>query len=218
MLKIFISYSQKDKEIAGELKKYFESYDVVECFVAHDDISPGTQWEQEILRNLQSSDYFMLLHTKNLEESYWCQQEAGFALAIGMDIISLIPDAGGTDPVGFYAKFQGFKIKLSNLRGSVKEWLLKQGIIQIEKSDELEKMMIIFKASNSYFESGINTKSLFKLEGQFTNGDIIHIMEIALKNEQILYSWKAREYLKPFFIKHAKLISKEQLEEFLKAE
>lgn len=129
-----------------------------------------------------------------------------------MDIISLIPDIEGTKPVGFYAKLQGFKIKLSDLRGSVKEWLLKQGIIQIEKSDELEKRIIIFKASNSFFEAGINTKSLFEIEEQFTNGDITHIIEIALKNDQTLYSWEAGKHLKPFFIKHAKVISKEQLE------
>ena len=33
MLKIFISYSNKDKHIAGELEKLFEEYKVLECFI-----------------------------------------------------------------------------------------------------------------------------------------------------------------------------------------
>ncbi|RKY39226.1 MAG: hypothetical protein DRP72_00365 [Candidatus Omnitrophota bacterium] len=218
MLKIFISYSIKDKKIAGELKRHFESYGAVECFVAHDDIIPGSHWEQEVLRNLESSDFFMPIHTKNIEGSYWCQQEAGFALAKNIKIIPLIPDVNGSDPVGFYAKYQGFKIKLSDLHGSAKQWLIKEGIIHIENSEELEKRIIIFEASNSFYEAGINTKSLFELEREFTTGDILRIVEITLKNNQILYSWEARKYLKPFFMKNVKIISKEQLEEFLKAE
>ena len=58
MFKIFISYSQKDKEIAGDLKRYFEEYDQISCFIAHDDIAPGSQWEQEILDNLETSIFF----------------------------------------------------------------------------------------------------------------------------------------------------------------
>lgn len=218
MLKIFLSYSTKDKVLAGELKRYFEEYDVIECFIAHDDITPGSPWEQEILANLESSDFFMPLQTESLENSFWCQQEAGFAVAQKIRIIPLMPDVDGIDPIGFYAKYQGLKIKLSDLRGSVKRWLVKEGIIAREDIDEFEKRILLFEKSDSFVEAGENTRSLFKLEEQFTKADIIRITEVTLKNNQILSSWDARRYLKPFFIKHAKIISKEQLEEFLKAE
>ena len=75
-LRIFISYSSKyNKEIAGILKKLFEEYDNIECFVAHDDIIHGSEWEKEIIKNLDSTNLFMPIQTKHLESSYWCQQE-----------------------------------------------------------------------------------------------------------------------------------------------
>jgi len=216
MLKIFISYSKHDKEIAGQLKKYFEECGKIECFVAHDDVAPGTSWEQEILKELESSDFFMPLQTENLEKSYWCQQEAGFALAKKTQIVPLIPKINGSDPVGFYAKLQGLKINLSDLRGSIKVWLVSEGIIS-GSSEELGKLMMIFEKSGSFSEAGVNIRSLLKLENQFTKTDIRRIVEVTLENGQILESWSARDYLKPFFLKHAQFISKEELEKFLSA-
>jgi hypothetical protein len=214
MLKIFLSYSKHDRKIAGQLKKYFEEHDIIQCFVAHDDIPPGSPWEQEILKELESSDFFMPLQTINLENSYWCQQEAGFALARKIQIVPLIPNLDGSDPVGFYAKIQGVKIRIEDLRGSIKYWLISEGIIT-GAPEELEKRMIIFEKSGSFSEAGINTRSLLKLESQFTKADIRRIVENTLNNGQILESWDARDYLKPFFIKHNEFISKEELEKFL---
>ena len=215
MIKIFISYSIKDKVIAGDLKKHFETYGVIECFVAHDDIDAGTEWEQEILRNLETSDYFMPLMTKNLETSYWCQQEAGFAFAKGIKIIPLIPDVDATKPVGFFAKYQGQKIRLDNLEQSTQEWLEKEGII--EKSDsEVEKVITIFATSDSFAEASRNTRLLLELNNKFTKKDIVQIARISCENNQILDSWGARELLRPFFVKNAKIIPDKLFNDFLK--
>ena len=56
-MKIFISYSQEDKELAGDLKRSFEEYDSVKCFIAHDDITPGSEWEKKILSNLDPNSF-----------------------------------------------------------------------------------------------------------------------------------------------------------------
>jgi len=217
MFKIFLSYSHKDKEIAGELKKNFESYANIECFVAHDDIIPGSLWEQEILKNLQTCDFFMLLNTKNLLQSCWCQQEAGFVITRDIRIVPLIPDVGGKKPIGFYSKFQGFPIKLSDIEGSVKKWLIKEGVLNEENSIELEERISLFKTSDSFAKAEINTKALFEFKGLFSKLDIEQIINISSENEQILYCWGARKYLEPFFIENVKLISKEQLDKYLKA-
>lgn len=217
MLKIFISYSQKeDKKIAGELKRYFEEYDTIECFVAHDDIAPGSEWEQEILKSLENSDFFMPIQTEHLRDSYWCQQEAGYAVARKIRIVPLIPDSIGIDPIGFYAKFQGFKIKVNDLKDSVKSWLILEGIITDDESDELKKRMLIFKSSGTYYEAGVNTRLLFELENQFTKVDIIDIARFTVKNNQILDSYDAQSYLRLFFSKNAKVIPKEYVERFFR--
>ncbi|MBF0217743.1 MAG: toll/interleukin-1 receptor domain-containing protein [Candidatus Omnitrophica bacterium] len=213
--KIFISYSTKDKDIAGELKRSFEDYDVIECFIAHDDIVHGSEWEKEILDKLQVARYFMPLQTDNLTQSYWCQQESGIAYAKGIKIIPLIPDDGGTEPVGFYAKYQGFKIKVNDLRMSVKLWLIKEGIIQQDNSEELEKRMIIFSSSDSWSEAAENTRSLLELEECFVLGDVLRILDIAISNDQIWCSYAAKPILKKLFVKYATHIPREKIEKFL---
>ena len=45
--KIFISYSKFDKKIAGIIKRCFEEYKDINCFLAHDDIDPGSEWEKK---------------------------------------------------------------------------------------------------------------------------------------------------------------------------
>lgn len=215
MLSIFISYSTQDKELAGNLKRSFEEYDVVNCFLAHDDIAPGSQWEQEILINLEKADFFIPLQTSHLKGSYWCQQEAGFALASKIKIVPFLPDVNGVDPVGFYSKFQGFKIKTSDIRESIKYWLIKEGIISKESHDELQKRILLFSTSASFAQAGEYTSSLFELEDSFRKIDILKIAQITLDNGQISYSWAARGYLTPFFVKNSDIIPQEQLEKYL---
>jgi hypothetical protein len=215
MSKIFISYSTHDKEIAGALKEYLEENGGIECFIAHDDIVHGSEWGKEIIYNLESSDYFMPLQTEHFTTSFWCQQEAGFAFAKGIKIIPLIPDVGGADPVGFYKRFQGFKIITNDLRKSVKIWLIKEGIIADDNSEEVEKRIIVFAASDSFREAGENARSLLELQEHLTRGDILRIVEITLKNDQIKHSFDAQGLLKKFFMKYASIIPKDQIEEFL---
>ena len=218
-LKIFISYSSKyNKQIAGDLKRFLEEYNDIECFVAHDDIIHGSQWEETIIENLNSADFFMPIQTEHLKTSYWCQQEAGYALAKQIKIIPLIPDIDGSDPVGFYAKYQGFKIKTHDLRSSVKWWLIKERIIQEGNTTEIEKRLMLFAASHSFAEAGENARLLCEFEGEFTNADILKIVDITLSNDQIINSFAARPLLRSLFTRHANIIPKEKLGEFLKYE
>jgi len=215
--KIFISYSSRyNKEIAGDIKRYFEEYEGIECFVAHDDIIPGSKWEKEIIEKLNSADFFMPIQTEYLEASYWCQQEAGYAIAKEIKIVPLIPDTEGTEPVGFYAKFQGFKIKTNDLKNSVKLWLIKENIIQEDEVSEIDKRIFLFANSNSFEEAGKTTKSLFEFENKFKKADILKIVDVTLSNDQILDSHSARPQLRRLFIEHSKIIPIEKLEKFLK--
>ena len=217
-MKIFISYSKEDKKVAGELKICFEHYKDIECFIAHDDIKQGTDWEEEILNNLSVANYFLPLQTENLVKSYWCQQEAGIAFNRKIKITPLISDVDGIDPVGFYAKYQGFKIKTGDLNSSVKRFLIKEGVVAEENFEEIEKRMLILAASNTRAEADANSQLLLELEDNFSEADVIKVVEIVLSNEQIFGSYAARFRLKKFFTKHANIISGEQLKEFLSYE
>ncbi len=217
-MKVFISYSKDDKDIAGNLKRYFEQYKDVECFIAHDDIEPGSEWEKEILDKLSTTEYFLPLQTQSLEESYWCQQEAGIAFNRKIKIIPLKLDTNGKNPVGFYARYQGFKIKASDLSGSVKRFLIREGLIDAEDHEEVEKRMLIFQASDSWAQANKNSQLLLQLEDKFSNADVLRIVGIILSNNQILSSFAARKRLKDFFMRHSEIINSKDFENFLSYE
>jgi hypothetical protein len=100
--KLFISHVSADKEKAMRLRACLEPYSI--CgFVAHEDITPTSAWERELLRGLHTMDAFLSMHTSGFSSSSWTQQEIGFAVCRGVKIISF---KMGEDPTGFLASRQ----------------------------------------------------------------------------------------------------------------
>jgi hypothetical protein len=100
--RIFISHISKDKDKAMRLKACLSAY-AISAFVAHEDIQPTLEWQVEIERALRSMDAFIAIHTKGFSDSFWTQQEIGFAVARDVKTISL---KMGEDPTGFLSKHQ----------------------------------------------------------------------------------------------------------------
>jgi TIR domain len=111
--RLFISHLSKDKDKATRLRDCLINYSI-SSFVAHEDILPTQAWMDEIERGLFTMDAFLAIHTKGFKDSYWTQQEVGFAVARGIKVISL---RMGEDPYGFISKHQA----LSRNRKSAEE-------------------------------------------------------------------------------------------------
>lgn len=101
-LRVFISHISEHKDKATRLKTCLTPYGI-SGFVAHEDILPTLEWQHEIERALYAMDAFIAIHTKGFSQSFWTQQEIGFAYARGVKIISL---KMGEDPTGFISKQQ----------------------------------------------------------------------------------------------------------------
>lgn len=100
--RLFISHIAKEKTKATRLKETLVPFGIT-AFVAHQDIHPTKEWQNEIERALNCMDAFLAIHTVGFSSSYWTQQEIGFAVARGVKIISL---RMGEDPTGFISKRQ----------------------------------------------------------------------------------------------------------------
>lgn len=100
--RVFISHISEHKDKATRLKTCLAPFGI-SGFVAHEDIVPTLEWQHEIERALYAMDAFIAVHTKGFSQSYWTQQEIGFAYARGVKIISL---KMGEDPTGFISKQQ----------------------------------------------------------------------------------------------------------------
>ena len=104
---IFISYSHKDDGAAGSLSRELEKA-FYSTFLAHDDVQPTADWHIEIWKALQGCHAFVGLLTENFNESAFCQQEVGAALALEKPHV-LAVEGKKNRPPGFAGRFQAVK-------------------------------------------------------------------------------------------------------------
>jgi len=102
-VKAFITHLAKDKKYATRMRDALKKHNI-DCFVAHEDIKPSKEWQSEIINALDSMDFFISIHTKDIDESSFCQQEIGYALARDVFMIAVTFD--GETPAGFLASKQ----------------------------------------------------------------------------------------------------------------
>ncbi len=100
--RVFLSHKAEVKKEVASLKEQLQVFGVA-CFVAHQDIRPTKEWQDEIENALHSMDAFVALMTDTFHDSDWTDQEVGFALGRGIPFIAV---KLGLDPYGFIGKFQ----------------------------------------------------------------------------------------------------------------
>ncbi len=100
--RIFLSHKADVKKETALLKDKLSIYGV-SCFVAHEDITPTQEWQEEIENGLFTMDALIALMTDNFHDSDWTDQEVGVAIGRDVPIISV---KLGKAPYGFIGKFQ----------------------------------------------------------------------------------------------------------------
>lgn len=103
--RLFISHLAIHKNKATRLKSCLVRYGI-DGFVAHEDIEPTLEWQNEIENALRTMDAFLAIHTAGFSKSIWAQQEVGYAVGRGVQTISL---QMGEDPTGFISKHQALR-------------------------------------------------------------------------------------------------------------
>lgn len=105
--KMFISHLTANKDTASRLKTALLDYGIT-GFVAHEDIEPTKEWQDEIEKALYTMDALCAIIVPDFITSRWCDQELGFAMGRRKLIIPIRKDA---DPYGFVGKYQGIQSK-----------------------------------------------------------------------------------------------------------
>jgi hypothetical protein len=120
--RVFLSHKAEVKKETAELKARLALFGI-SGFVAHQDISPTREWQDEIEHALRSMDAFVALLTERFRESNWTDQEVGFALGREVPIIAI---RLGKDPYGFIGKFQALSCDWDSAPKEVVRLLLKR--------------------------------------------------------------------------------------------
>jgi len=104
--RLFISHLSQFKATVASLQRTLLQYGV-SAFVAHVDIEPTREWQDEIEAGLASMEAMAAILMPGFKESNWTDQEVGYAVARG---VLIIPVIRGIDPYGFIGKYQGLRV------------------------------------------------------------------------------------------------------------
>ena len=187
--KLFISHLATFKKTIGILKTELEKYGI-SSFVAHEDIEPTKQWQDEIEKGLFSMDALCAILMPGFKESNWTDQEVG--VAIGRNVL-IIPIRKNLDPYGFIGKYQGFQTNGKNI-GEVAKGIFK--IIATNektKTKYINNLVELILLSNSADQGIERIKALEKIPN--LSKEKIEYLEEKIPENKIL---KNTRFLKPF--------------------
>lgn len=191
-VRIFISYSHKDRAVAGKIKRELECYNM-KVFLAHEDIEPSAKWVERILSELKSADVFLPIISDNFRNSLWTDQEAGIAIARGMLII---PIRTTQNPYGFLSRYQA--LSLQNDAAYTCFDIMKSIASHRKFGIKLKNLIVKrFISSQSYMETSKNFDFLFSFN-RFTSHQATQIVKYAMSNDQIYGYYGAKSRIARF--------------------
>jgi TIR domain-containing protein len=190
-LRLFISHLATFRADAAAIQADLQKFQI-SSFVAHNDIEPTTEWQNEIEAALATSDAMVVLLRKGFHKSNWTDQEIGYAMGRKILIITVRFEE---DPYGFIGRFQA-------LNGNGKESrLLASEIFDILRKHKqthrraAEALVARMEQSDSFAEARDNIALLEKVTywDKSFNGRLEAAIE---SNGQISGAWGVPDRIK----------------------
>ena len=175
--RVFLSHKSGFKRETAILKNELKFYGI-SAFVAHDDIEPTREWQDEIENALASMDVLVALVTDGFHMSAWTNQEIGYALGKN---ITVIPVKIGSDPCGFIGKLQAITCSFENISKEIPKLLINN-----------EKMLTAFiNAVNTCctYENGNKLSKILSSLNSISNINTKKLIESFNNNDQIRDSY-----------------------------
>lgn len=155
--KLFLSHLASFKVQTSHLQSALRKY-AISSFVAHEDIEPTKQWQEEIEAALHTMDALVAILMPGFQESRWCDQEVGFA--VGRDVL-VIPLRKGLDPYGFIGKYQGIQAQNKTI-GDVAEAIFRTLIKSPKTKNKILMAMSGAVSNASSPEEALDKVSILK--------------------------------------------------------
>ncbi|MEK6742233.1 MAG: toll/interleukin-1 receptor domain-containing protein [Nitrospirota bacterium] len=171
--RVFLSHKSEVKKEAVALKESLKLYGIA-GFVAHEDIHPTKEWQDEIENALFSMDAFVALMTEEFHNSVWTDQEVGVAFGRGVPIISV---RLGKDPYGFIGKFQGLSCSWDTAAKEIVKILIKR--------DQMLNAYIKAVEKCSGYEQGNTLSEILPYVYELTNHQVNRMLSAFNDNGQV---------------------------------
>ena len=200
MSDVFLSYSTKDKVIAGNAQRALARYGL-DGFLAHESIQVSSEWQKRILQELNQCKMLIAVVTDEFSKSDWTGHEIGMAMQRKIVIAPIMIDK--FMPKGFLAGFQAEQLDSSIALSSIRypEVTINKILLDAISQHPTFALSII-----DNLIAGIRDASSFDYAGYIAEvlaacGNLIGskadwVFEYCLRNGQVYDSGSARPFLK----------------------
>ncbi len=189
--RVFISHVSPSKKDATAFKTSIRMFGI-SGFVAHEDIEPSKEWQDEIEVALSTMDALLALLTPGFNESKWTDQEVGVAIGRRVPVVAV---RFGLDPYGLIGKYQavqGAGKKISDICDDLLTIFLQKPGIGTRITDALVRQLA---ASGSWAEAKRNMDYIERC--QHLRPEMIKVIERAMdENSQVREAWGVPERIK----------------------
>ena len=113
---VFLSYCAEHSRQVSQVKTKLEQHGL-RCFLAHQDITPSTIWQNEIVNALNTMHIFIGFVTDDFHGGGWTDQEIGYAHQRG--VFRVFVKLGDADPQGIVASEQALRTGWDNAADAI---------------------------------------------------------------------------------------------------
>jgi hypothetical protein len=191
--RLFLSHDSNYKSEISAFKDELEIYRIL-GFVAHEDIEPTKEWENEIFLALNSAHALAAFLTPDFHKSKWTDQEVGVALGRGLLVI---PIDLGVDPYGFMAKKQA-------MRGSFErseQLAIDLAVVLLKYATTSKPMCEVLVRAFEKASSFINARKVSQMiisTNNFTQEQLSKIQQACNNNDQVAKSFGVPETIENY--------------------
>lgn len=178
--RLFLSHVSVHKAAIAKLKSELDLRGI-SAFVAHEDIMPSLEWQDEIVLALRSMHALAALLTTDFHSSNWTDQEIGFALGKG---VLVVPVRLGSEPYGFLGKVQA-------LSGSLEQFdqvANRLSIALLNHSSTHRHMrkglVLAFEAADSHL-TAIELSKMIAMVEDFADAERTLMQRVCRENHQV---------------------------------
>lgn len=214
-MKVFIGHMNLDVGWAEAFRYGLENGYGLDIFLAHRDIEPSKDWQDEIIIALKDCSIYLPILTHSFyEKPEWTCQEAGIAYYLEKLIIPIKINA---NPLGFMSRFQALPVNGNTLL--VIKNACKKIAVTIAQNPHLGvtfKNHLIERFGDSYsWAESTNSAETIELIDDYSLSQIENIMRKTISNFQISQSFKGRAIIGSVVEPYKDKVDKKLYEKFL---
>jgi hypothetical protein len=179
-LRLFLSHVSLHKVKVSQLKVALFDRGI-RAFVAHEDIEPSLEWQDEISLALRSMHALAALITADFHASNWTDQEIGWALGRGIPVIPVQLDVV---PYGFIGKIQAIPASfddIDSLASNISQVLLRNSQTHMHMRHAIIEA---FEKSSSFYASQALRRVILTVN-DFTDDEKDRLRAACRNNNQV---------------------------------